>query len=133
MGHRYFELEDYENAMIHFKESVDVIERFMIPDKEGYDAYPIGGTQANHAITLLQIAACMFRLGRTDDIDELIEKAKHIYFDTYNHIELWDYNKTMTEMLAYFPEQYNKLKLNEYRPLDLSEIEKRVAEHRKNQ
>lgn len=132
VGHRYFEMEDYENAMIHFRESVDVIERFMIPGKEGYDAYPIGGTHANHAITLLQIAACMFRLGRTEEIDTLIEKAKHIYFDAFNHIELRDYSKTMTEMLEYFAEQYNKLKLNGYRPLDLREIEKRVAEHGKN-
>jgi len=128
VGHRYFELEDYENAMIHFKESVDVIERFMIPGQKGYDAYPIGGTQANHAITLLDIAACLHRLGRTDGIDELIERAKHIYFDTYDDIELWDYDKTMGKMLEYFPEQYNKKKLNEYKLLDLSEIEKKIRE-----
>ncbi len=127
VGHRYFDMGDYENAMIHFQESVDVIERFMCPDKQGYDAYPIGGTQANHAITLLDIATCMFRLGKTDGIDKLIERAKHIYFDTYDHIELYDYNKTMTHMLEYFREQYNKKKLNEYKPLDLSEIEKKIA------
>ena len=91
VGHRYFDMGDYENAMIHFQESVDVIERFMYPDKQGYDAYPIGGTHANHAITLLDIATCMFRLGKTKGIDALIEKSKHIYFDTYNHIELRDY------------------------------------------
>jgi hypothetical protein len=31
-------------------------------------------------------------------------------------------------MLKYFTEQYNKNKLNEYKPLDLSEIEKRIYE-----
>ena len=127
VGHRYFEMEDYENAMASYQESVDVIERFMYPDKQGYDAYPIGGTHANHAITLLEIAACMHRLGRMDGMDERIEKAKHIYFDAYNHMELRDYNKTMHEMLDYFTEQYNKLKLDDYKPLDLSEIEKRIA------
>lgn len=127
VGHRYFEMEDYENAMASYQESVDVIERFMYPDKQGYDAYPIGGTHANHAITLLEIAACMHRLGRTDGMDARIEKAKHIYFDAYNHMELRDYNKTMHEMLDYFTEQYNKLKLDDYKPLDLSEIEKRIA------
>ena len=127
VGHRYFEMEDYENAMASYQESVDVIERFMYPDKQGYDAYPIGGTHANHAITLLKIAACMHRLGRMDGMDERIEKAKHIYFDAYNHMELRDYNKTMREMLNYFTEQYNKLKLDDYKPLDLSEIEKRIA------
>ena len=127
VGYRYFEMEDYENAMASYQESVDVIERFMYPDKQGYDAYPIGGTHANHAITLLKIAACMHRMGRTDGIDERIEKAKHIYFDAYNHMELRDYNKTMHKMLDYFTEQYNKLKLDDYKPLDLSEIEKRIA------
>ena len=128
VGHRYFDIGDYENAMIHFQESVDVIERFMYHDKQGYDAYPIGGTHTNHAITLLDIATCMFRLGKTEDIDALIEKSKHIYFDTYNHIELRDYNKTMREMVDYFTKEYNKKKLNEYKPLDLGEIEKRIAQ-----
>ena len=128
VGRRYFDMGDYENAMIHFQESVDVIERFMYPDKQGFDAYPIGGTHANHAITLLNIATCMFRLGKTEGIDTLIEKSKHIYFDTYNHIELRDYNKTMRKMVDYFTKEYNKKKLNEYKPLDLGEIEKRIKD-----
>ena len=128
VGHRYFDMEDYENAMIHFQESVDVIERFMYPDKQGYEAYPISGTHANHAITLLDIATCIFRLGNTDGIDELIEKSKHIYFDAFNHIELRDYNTSMREMVDYFTKEYNKKKLNEYKPLDLSEIERRIAQ-----
>jgi hypothetical protein len=70
----------------------------------------------------------MFRLGKTESIDELIEKSKHIYFDTYNHIELRDYNKTMRQMVDYFTKEYNEKKLNEYKPLDLSEIEKRIAQ-----
>ena len=128
VGRRYFDMGDYENAMIHFQESVDVIERFMYPDKQGYDAYPIGGTHANHAIRLLDIATCMFRLGKTEGIDALIEKSKHIYFDTYNHIELRDYNKIMRKMVDYFTAEYNKKKLNEYKPLDLGEIEKRIKD-----
>lgn len=130
VGHRYFDMEDYENAMICFRESVDVIERFMYPDKQGYDAYPIGGTQANHAITLLDIATCMLRLGKTDGIDELIEKSKHVYFDTYDHIELRDYNKSMNHMLDYYTKEYGK-RLKEYKPLDLSEVERKIAEKNK--
>jgi len=131
VGHRYFEMEEYENAMASFQESVDVIERFMYPDKMGYDAYPIGGTHANHAITLLSIAACMHRLGRTDGMDALIDKAKHIYFDTYDQIELWDYEKTMTEMLTYFTKEYNNKKLDAYKPHDQSEIEKKIAKKKR--
>lgn len=124
----FFELGEYENALASFKESVDVIERFMYPDKQGYDAYPIGGTHANHAMTILDIAACMARLGRTDEIDALIEKAKHIYFAAYEHIELRDYNKTMRGMIDYFAKEYHEKKLDDYKPLDLSEIEWRVEE-----
>lgn len=127
LGRRYFDMGDYENARIHFQESVDVIERFMYPDKQGCDAYPISGTHSNHAIKLLDIAVCMFRLGRTDGIDDLIARAKHIYFDAYDNVELWDYHQTMNEMLSYFASEYNKKKLDEYKPLDLSDVEAKIA------
>ena len=127
VGQRYFEVGDYENAMNAFQESVDVIERFMYPDKQGYDAYPIGDVYANHAFTILYIATCMFRLGRTDGVDALIEKSKQIYFSTYDHIELHDYSKTMRKMVDNFTREYTRKKLNEYKLLDLSEIEERIA------
>ena len=65
---------------------------------------------------------------KTEGLDELIEKAKHIYFDAYENVELRDYQGTMKEMLEYFTEEYNKLDLYEYKPLDLSEFKKRIAE-----
>lgn len=130
VGYRYYEAGDYENAMKSFRESVDVIERFMDPDKQGCDAYPIQGTHSNHAIRLLEVASCMFLSGKTEGIDAFIERAKHIYFDAYAHTELRYYDKTMREMIEYFTKQYTKLKLDEYAPLDLGEIEKRIAEHR---
>ncbi|MBQ7923429.1 MAG: helix-turn-helix transcriptional regulator [Clostridia bacterium] len=123
---RYFEMGDYENALTSFRESVDVIERFMYSDKQGYDAYPIGGTHANHAITILEIAACLFRLGRTEELDALIAKAKHIYFDAYENIELRDFNAQMRKMIDYFTKEYHNKKLDAFKPLDLSDIEKRI-------
>ena len=92
------------------------------------EAYLIGGTHANHAMTLLDIAACLHRLGRYDGIDELITKSKHIYFDAYENIELSDYNKQMREMIDYFTKEYRRKKLDDYKALDLSEIENRIAE-----
>ena len=130
VAHRYFALGDYENALASFQESVDIIERFMYPDKKGYDAYPIGGTHANHAIAVLDIAACRFRLGRIETLDALIAKAKHIYFDAYESIQLWDYNKQIREMEEYFTKEYHQKGLDEYKPLDLSEVEKRFFEKR---
>ena len=79
-------------------------------------------------MTILHIAACLYRLGRTKEIDALIDKAKHIYFDAYGNIKLRDYNKTMTHMLEYFTQEYNKYRLNEYKVLDLSEIKKSITE-----
>ena len=128
LGNRYFEMGDYQKAMTAYRESVDVIERFMIPQKQGCDAYPISGTHANHAITVLSIAACEFRLGNTQNLSELIAKAKHIYFDAYNHTQLYDYEKTMGEMLTYFSQEYIRLRLDEYQTLDLSAIENRIKE-----
>jgi len=127
-GRRYFEIGDYENALNSFRQSVDVIERFMYLDKMGDEAYPIEGTHANHAMTILSIAACQLCLERTADIDALIDKAKHIYFDAYENAELWDYGKTMREMLDCFTEEYHNRKLDKYKPLDLSNIEKRIDE-----
>lgn len=127
-GRRYFEIGDYENALNSFQQSVDVIERFMYPDQRGDEAYPIRGTYANHAIAVLDIAACGLCLERVADLEELIDKAKHIYFDAYENAELWDYGKTMHEMIDYFTEEYHKKKLDKYKPLDLSDIEKRIDE-----
>jgi len=47
-------------------------------------------------------------LGKAEGIDELIEKAKHINFDAYNHINLRGYHRTMREMVEYFTKEYNK-------------------------
>lgn len=122
VGNRYFEMEDYESARSAYQESVDVIERFMYPDKQGYEAYPIGGTHANHAMTVLDIAACMLRLGRTNSIDDLIGKAKHIYFDALGNIE--------RGMIEYFTDEYNRKGLAEYKTLDLSEYGKSLGENK---
>ncbi len=131
LGYRYYKLGDYENAMIHFQESVDVIERFMLPGQKGDHAYPIGGTHANHAITLLQIAACRFRLGQLDGIDEIIEKSRLIYFEDLEPDEVYDYAADMAEKLGYYSAQYRELKLDDYRVLDLTKYESALSEFKK--
>jgi len=81
-------------------------------------------------MTVLDIAACQFRLGRTENIDALIEKAMHVYFDAYENIdiEIEDYAKEMREMIDYFTKEYHDKQLDQYKPLDLKEIEKRIGE-----
>jgi len=133
VARRYFEQEDYENALVSFQEVVDVIERFMLPCKHGYDAYPIGGTYANHAIHMLDIAACHLHLGNTEKLDALIEKAKTIYFDAYEGLDdVTDayYCKEMREMMDYFTKEYHNRKLHTYKALDLSYVQKRINARR---
>jgi len=125
-GNRYYEMGDYDNALKSYQQSVDVIERFMYEGQKGDDAYPIHGTFANHAITILQIASCLFHLNKTDEIDALLEKAKRIYFDAYEKIELRDYCGEMQKMIDYYTEEYKKWKLDEYKSLDLSDIAERI-------
>lgn len=128
-GNRYYKTGDFENALKSYQQSVDVIERFMYEGKKGDDAYPIHGTFANHAITILQIASCLFHLNKTDEIDALLEKAKRIYFDAYEKIELRDYCGEMQKMIDYYTEEYKKWNLDEYKSLDLSDIEERIKTH----
>lgn len=129
LGERLFEQSDYEGAMQSYNDSVDVIERFMYHDKKGYFAYPIGGTHANHAMTLLKIAACLYRLGRTDEIGDLINRAESIYFDDLTPDEVYDYAGDMNEKIACYTERYNELELGSYKPLDLSEYRRRVEKY----
>ncbi len=100
----------------------------MYPDKNGYDAYPIGGTQANHAMTLLDIATCRLRLNEPDGIDELIARAKRIYFGTYDNIKLKNPKDIYNHMREYFAKKYQENGLDAYAALDLSEIDKRIAD-----
>lgn len=126
-GNRYRDLGDYAHALLSYTESVEVIELFMYPDKNGDNAYPISGTFANHAITLLDIAACKFHLNEYDGIDELIARAKHIYFDADDIIDLYDPKQEYSEMREYFANEYQKKGLDSYAALDLSEIDERIA------
>ncbi|MBQ2826201.1 MAG: hypothetical protein IJF13_03160, partial [Clostridia bacterium] len=57
--------------------------------------------------------------------------AKFIYFHAFDTAELFDFEKDMSYMLEYFTDQYNEKGLSEYKTLDLSDIEKYMAEKRK--
>ncbi len=78
-GEGYFEIGEYDKSLASFKESTDVIERFMIRGKSGCDAYPIGGTDANHMCYYLGIAGCYVKLDHTNECSKAIEKATDIF------------------------------------------------------
>jgi Predicted transcriptional regulators len=119
-GQGYYEIGDYENAITSFTESCDVIERFMISGKIGYDAYLIGGTHSNHTNYVLMIAACKFKLNQTGEIQKLIEKAKHIYFGAYTKDEIAKDEKLKQNLIENFSSLYNDAaSLNQYKQLVL--------------
>ncbi len=78
-GEGYFEIGEYEKSQRSFKEATDVVERFMIEGKNGYGAYPIGGTDAHHMCYYLGIAGCYYKLNDPDECGKAIETAKTIF------------------------------------------------------
>ena len=116
-GEGYFEIGDYESALRSFTEAVDVIERFMLcGDKICFEAYPIVGTQSNHWTYLLNIAACHLKLGHPDECDKAIDRAYYIISHAWDIDDEWE--KNSEEYMEVYREEYCKLELDKYRPLD---------------
>lgn len=122
-GKGYYETGNYGQALISYTESRDVIERFMILGKQGYSAYPIGGTHSNHAYCILMIAGCKYKLKQTNDMDELIETAKRVYFNALTREDFSserEFEKNITKTNATFKEWYcTDAELDKYKHLIL--------------
>lgn len=117
-GQGYFEIGDYESAIRSLRESVDVIERFMLcGDKVCFKAYSITGTQSNHWTAMLKIAACHFRLGRHEECGKAIDRAYHIITHAWDIEDVWE--KDSEKYLEIYRDTYRSLGLEEYRPLDV--------------
>ena len=110
----YYDMKDFENALTYFKESVDVIERFMFttPDR-GYPNYPITGTAANHCHAVVGMAACHYQLGRIVECEHELERAYRIAEDAYSK-EWFDANPDSA--LRAYREAYTKFGLDAYKP-----------------
>ncbi len=57
-----------------------------------------------------------------------VVKCKRVVDSDKENVSVRNYDKEMRKMIEYFTEQYEKRKLDEYKPLDLSEIKKRIKE-----
>lgn len=74
-GMSFWEMGDFENALLSFEESADVIERFgcrQIPKE-----YALLQSPVNQGIATIRIAACLYKLGRTKECDAALDKAYH--------------------------------------------------------
>lgn len=111
-GEGYFEIGDYENALKSFKESTAVIELFLKDGKITPDAYPIPGTESNHCHVVVGAAACLYKLGRIKECEEMLKKAHQIVLDSHYSEELAEEPNCF---LAYRT-SYHEHGLDEYKP-----------------
>lgn len=111
-GEGYAEMGDYENALICYQESVDVIERFLFttPTYAGPE-YPIPYTEANHMATYLAMAGCYLKLGHLAECDSAIEKAHEVWSRIYPSFETED-----EESLEAYRKYYRENGLDAYKP-----------------
>ena len=110
-GQGYYEIGDYENALKSLNECKDVIERFMLSEEITYDAYPIGGTHTNHMCCYLEIAGCLFKLGRIEECGAAVDRAYHILSTVYG-----DDEKNRAKLMKQYRKTYREFGLEEYKP-----------------
>lgn len=113
-GTGYFEIGDYENALKSLREAAAVIELFLKNGKVEPDAYPIEGTQSNHCAILVIIAACLYKLGRTEECEETLKKAYQIPIDYYGIEE----TEEEPDCFLAYNTAYHEYGLDEYKPLN---------------
>ncbi len=116
-GEGYYEIGDYESAIRSYTEANDVIELFMKTKEVTYYAYPILGTQSNHWTFYLRIAACHHKLGRDDECGRFIDRAYYIITHAWIGDARWESDPDY--YLDIYREEYHKLGLDEYRPLEV--------------
>ncbi len=111
-GDGYAEMGDYENALICYQESVDVIERFMFTTPTyASPEYPIPGTEANHMATYLAMAGCYLKLGRMEECEAAIRKAHEVWDRIYPNFVTED-----EESLEAYRTYYRENGLEDFKP-----------------
>lgn len=106
-GMGFFEKGDYENALLSFRESFETIELFL--RREVPDQYRLLRNKASQGVVLIDIAGCLYKLGRIEECEEALNKGYHLIRDGMRD-EVW-------EKTAYhYRNIYNNMGLNEYKP-----------------
>ena len=107
-GDGYWEIGDYENALLSFEEAADVNERFCHrKPREGL--YPLC-SEVSQGVVTVKIAACLYKLGRLTECDAALDKALQLLKDHVRRDIRPDF------YLDFFREPYHKYGLDEYKP-----------------
>ncbi len=112
-GHCFFELGDYENALLSFEEAADLLERFCRrPVPREYEM--LQDADISQGITRIQVAAALWKLGRTDECDAMLGKAYRLIRDcwTDEEWERWGHRYLENDYRGC----YTKMGLDEYKP-----------------
>ena len=111
-GYSFFAVGDYENALWSFEESADLIERFWqrpIPDEYAL----LQGPGVKEGLVRLAAAGCLYKLGRQEECDVMMERAYHLIRDCYDD-DSWEKRKELR--MKEYRAVYHKVGIDEYKP-----------------
>ena len=107
-GDGYWEIGDWENALLSFEEAADVNERFCHrKPREGL--YPLCD-EVSQGVFTVKMAACLYKLGRLTECDAALDKALQLLKDHVRTDIRPDF------YLDFYREPYHKYGLDEYKP-----------------
>jgi len=109
-GKRFFDLGDYENALLSFQEAIETIENFMhrkVPDEYN----PLGG-KMKQAFYMVCVAACLYKLDRLEECDAELDRSYGLFCGCFDSKE----NPKFDGLLRQYRELYARMRLDEYRP-----------------
>ena len=111
-GFSFFAVGDYENALWSFEEASDLIERFwqrQIPDEYAL----LQGPGPSEGLARLAAAGCLYKLGRPEECDAMMDRAYHLIRDCYDDA-LWE--RCKEQRMKEYRWVYHKVGLDEYKP-----------------
>ena len=108
----FYDTGDYENALLSYEEAADLLERFWRRDIPNEYAL-LQGPDAPRGLTMVNIAACLYRLGRIEECDTTLEQAYRMIREAYSD-EFWEKCKDIR--IAEYRKWYDRMGLNEYKP-----------------
>lgn len=112
-GKGYYESGDYTSALDSMEQYRQVIELFLKSEEITFETYLWCGMQTHHWCAYLQIAACLLKLGRTDEAIEKLERAKYILMHAWKSRDglVDDYKENLEGVVKPFREYYNEWEL----------------------
>ena len=108
-GTYFYDLGDYENALLSYKEAIDTIEIFK--NREVPDEYRLLGHEGKQSFYLVCVAACLYKLGRLRECDAALDLSQRSFRECYGTEE----TQKSKAILAQYRDLYNSKGLNEYR------------------